>query len=149
MKTLEALTEVLRKELDESRETVESLEYDNQLGKQDLRLARQEVELLKVGSNAGAAPGVQEVLELSRSVASVRRQYQEMKHETVKEINRMKIEMAEKARHLSTACLEVYTNSQYIKDSQGNKILVGDIKECWEKLERVKLEKKVEEESFW
>ena len=35
---------------------------------------------------------------------------------------------------------------QYVWDSQGNKILVGDIRECWEKLERVKLEKKVEEE---
>ena len=69
-----------------------------------------------------------------------------MKHETVKEINRMKVEMAEKARMLSTACLEVYSSSNYIRDSQGNKILVGDIKELWEKLERVKLEKKVEEE---
>ena len=35
---------------------------------------------------------------------------------------------------------------QYIWDSQGKKILVGDIRECWEKIERVKLEKKVEEE---
>ena len=35
---------------------------------------------------------------------------------------------------------------QYVWDSQGNKILVGDIRECWEKIERIKLEKKVEEE---
>ena len=84
--------------------------------------------------------------ERSGRVASVRREDREMTHQTVKEINKMKIEMAEKARQLSTACLEVYTDSQYIRDSQGNKVLVGDIKECWEKLERVKLEKKVDEE---
>ena len=76
----------------------------------------------------------------------MRRQYQEMRHETVKEINKLKVEMAEKARQVSTACLEVYSSSQYIRDSQGNTVLVGDIKECWEKLERVRLEKKVEEE---
>ena len=35
---------------------------------------------------------------------------------------------------------------QYVWDSQGNKIPVGDIRECWEKIERIKLEKKVEEE---
>ena len=79
-------------------------------------------------------------------MASVRRQYQEMRHETVKEMNKLKVEMAERARKVSTACLEVYSSSQYIRDSQGNTVLVGDIKECWEKLERVKLEKKVEEE---
>ena len=47
---------------------------------------RHEVDLLLL-------PGLEEVLELSRGVAGVRRQYQEMRHETVNEI-----EMAEKAR---------------------------------------------------
>ena len=146
MKTVEALTEALRQDLEESRETVQNLESELQTTRQELKLARQEVDLLKVGCEGAGVQGLDELLELSRSVSSVRRQYQEMRHETVKQINRMKIEMSEQARHLSTACLEVYTKSQYITDSQGNKILVGDIKECWEKLERVKLEKKVEEE---
>ena len=67
----------------------------------ELRLARHEVDLLRVAAAGAGVPGL-EVLELSRGVAGVWRQYQEM-HETVKEINRMKIDMAEKARQLSTA----------------------------------------------
>ena len=146
VKTAETLAGALRAELAEVRDTGAGQEAELQHARQELRLARQEVDLLRVGAAGAGVPGLEEVLELSRSVATVRRQYQEMRHETVKEINRMKIEMAEKARQLSTACLEVYTDSQYVRDSQGNKILVGDIRECWEKLERVKLEKKVEEE---
>ena len=144
-KTLQTLSDSLRQELDISRESGLRLESQVAAVKQELDLSRQEVDLLSREGGVNVQ-GVEELLELSRSVASVRRQYQEMRHETVKEINRMKIEMAEKARQLSTACLEVYTDSQYVRDSQGNKILVGDIRECWEKLERVKLEKKVEEE---
>ena len=146
VKTAETLAGALRAELAEVRDTGAGQEAELQHARQELRLARQEVDLLRVGAAGAGVPGLEEVLELSRGVATVRRQYQEMRHETVKEINRMKIEMAERARQLSTACLEVYTDSQYVRDSQGNKILVGDIRECWEKLERVKLEKKVEEE---
>ena len=144
-KTLQTLSDSLRGELDLSRKQGRSLELDLVAARQELQLTRQEVELLSQVGGA-ALPGVTELLELSRSVGSVRRQYQEMRHETVKEINKLKVEMAEKARQVSTACLEVYSSSQYIRDSQGNTVLVGDIKECWEKLERVKLEKKVEEE---
>ena len=36
-------------------------------------------------------------------MGSVRRQYQEMRHDTVKEINKLKVE---KALQVSTACLE-------------------------------------------
>ena len=146
MKTAETLAGALRAELAEVRDTGAGQEAELQHARQELRLARQEVDLLRVGAAGAGVPGLEEVLELSRGVATVRRQYQEMRHETVKEINRMKIEMAERARQLSTACLEVYTDSQYVRDSQGNKILVGDIRECWEKIERIKLEKKVEEE---
>ena len=146
VKTVQSVIEALRQELEDSRETIHNLQSDLTSTKQELKLSHQEVELLSVGAAGAGVQGVQELLDLSRSVASVRREYQEMRHQTVKEINKMKIEMAEKARQLSTACLEVYTDSQYIRDSQGNKVLVGDIKECWEKLERVKLEKKVDEE---
>ena len=146
VKTVESVFEALRQELEDSRENSHNLQSDLTSTKQELKLSRQEVDLLSVGAAGAGVQGVQELLDLSRSVASVRREYQEMRHQTVKEINKMKVEMAEKARQLSTACLEVYTDSQYIRDSQGNKVLVGDIKECWEKLERVKLEKKVEEE---
>ena len=145
IKTLQALTDSVRGELDLSRESRHSLEVELSVARQELELSRQEVELLSQ-EGGPALPGVTELVELSRSVASVRRQYQEMRHETVKEINKLKVEMAEKARQVSTACLEVYSSSQYIRDSQGNTVLVGDIKECWEKLERVRLEKKVEEE---
>ena len=84
-----------------------------------MKLSHQEVDLLSVGAAGAGVQGVQELLDLSRSVASVRREYQEMRHQTVKEINKMKIEMAEKARQVSTECLEVYTDSQYIRDSRG------------------------------
>ena len=144
-KTLQTLSDSLRQELDISRESGLRLESQVAAVKQELDLSRQEVDLLSREGGVNVQ-GVEELLELSRSVASVRRQYQEMRHETVKEMNKLKVEMAEKARKLSTACLEVYSSSQYIKDSQGNTILVGDIKECWEKLERVRLEKRMEEE---
>ena len=146
MNTLEALNDALRNELVENKEISDRLESELDFIKQELKLSRQEIDLLNVGATGSGGQDIQELLNLSRSVSAIRRQYHDMKHETVKEINRMKVEMAEKARMLSTACLEVYSSSNYIRDSQGNKILVGDIKELWEKLERVKLEKKVEEE---
>ena len=52
------------------------------------------MDLLRVGAAGAGVPGLEMVLELSRGVATVWRQYQEMRHETVKEINHMKIEMA-------------------------------------------------------
>ena len=42
--------------------------------------------------------------------------------------------------------LKVYTASQYVVDSAGQRVCVGSISELWEKLERTKLELKVEEE---
>jgi hypothetical protein len=41
---------------------------------------------------------------------------------------------------------KVYTASQYVVDSAGQRVCVGSISELWEKLERTKLELKVEEE---
>ena len=40
----------------------------------------------------------------------------------------------------------MYSASQYVVDSAGQKVCVGSISELWEKLERTKLELKVEEE---
>ena len=70
--------------------------------------------------------------------------------------------MARQAREATAACLEVqerfllkmlnlfsskvYTASQYVVDSAGQRVCVGSISELWEKLERTKLELKVEEE---
>ena len=42
--------------------------------------------------------------------------------------------------------MKVYTASQYVVDSAGHRVCVGSISELWEKLERTKLELKVEEE---
>ena len=128
VKTVQSVVEALRQELEDSRETIHDLQSDLTSTKQELKLSRQEVDLLSVGAAGAGVQGVQELLDLSRSVASVRREYQEMRHQTVKEINKMKIEMAEKARQVSTACLEVYTDSQYIRDSRGNKVLMGETK---------------------
>ena len=98
MKTAETLAGALRAELAEVRDTGAGQEAELQHARQELRLARQEVDLLRVGAAGAGVPGLEEVLELSRGVATVRRQYQEMRHETVKEIYHMKIEMAGKAR---------------------------------------------------
>ena len=105
IKTLHTLTDSLREELDICREAAHRAEAQTEAARQELSLSRQEVDLL---SREGGAPvqGVGELLELSRSVASVRRQYQEMRHETVKEMNKLKVEMAERARKVSTACLQ-------------------------------------------
>ena len=65
MKTAETLAGALRAELAEV-----------QHARQELRLARHEVDLLRVGAAGAGVPGLEEVLELSRGVAGVRRQYQ-------------------------------------------------------------------------
>ena len=62
MKTAETLAGALRAELAEV-----------QHARQELQLARHEVDLLRVGSAGAGVPGLEEVLELRRGVAGVRR----------------------------------------------------------------------------
>jgi len=143
-RTIDGVASVLREQLDISRGSVDKLEQELLLFKDELTLSKRELDIVSGSGHGGL--GARDLVEVSRSLASSRRDYQEMRHETVKELNRVRLEMAEKVREMSTACLNVYTSSQYIMDSDGKQILVGSIKELWEKLERTKLEKVVEEE---
>ena len=96
------------------------------------------------GSSSGGGAG--QLVELHRSLMGLRREYQELRHATARDLAGVRTGLGDTARDLSTACLQVYTDSQYIRDSEGKQILVGSLKELWEKLERVKLEKKILEE---
>ena len=95
-----------------------------------------------------------------------------VRHAAARELGKFRAEMARQARDATAACLEVqrrewssnfvlkeinlkilnffsskvYTSSQYVVDSAGQRVCVGSISELWEKLERTKLELKVEEE---
>ena len=144
MGTFDGVTNVLREDLDISRENIGTFEKELVFVKTELKTARNEFEIVSQSVQGG--PRTEEVLDMSRDLANVRSEYQEMRHETVKELNRVKLEMTEKTREMTTACLEVYTNSQFITDSEGKQILVGNLSELWEKLQITKLEKKVEEE---
>ena len=52
----------------------------------------------------------------------MRREHGELRHLATRELERGRGELARVARQVTTACLELYTNMQYVTDSQGDKV---------------------------
>ena len=144
MRTLNEVNSELKVKLETSTDSIHMLEEELVSVSGELKTAKTELNIMSASEQSN--PGMKEVLKMCRYMANIKREYQEMKHQTLKEINKTKLEMAETTREISGACLEVYTGSQYIIDSDGKQILVGGLQELWEKLQIAKLEKKVEEE---
>ena len=136
---------ILREELDISRETVMELEQEMGILKKQLSTSRAQSEL-DIDKSCAEGPGARELLEMTQRLASTRREYQDMRHSTVQELKRVKQEMEDKSREMTTACLETFTRGQYITDSEGKQVFVGTNQELWERLERIRSEKKVEQE---
>ena len=120
-KTVDGVIVILREELDLSRETVMEQEQELLIVKRQLSRAQSEL----VIASCAEGPVARELLEMSKKLAGTRREYQEMRHSTVQELKRVKQEMEEKSREMTTACLETFTRGQYITDSDGKQGFVG------------------------
>ena len=78
-----------------------------------------------------------------------------VRHSAARELGKFRAEMARQAREATAACLEVqnrfllkmlnlfsskvYTASQYMVDSAGQRVCVGSISELWERRREVSL----------
>ena len=82
MRTFDGVTNVLREDLDIRRGNVGTLEKELAFVKRELKTAKNEFEILSQSVEGG--PRTEELLDMSRNLANVRREYQEMRHETVK-----------------------------------------------------------------
>jgi len=147
-KTINQVNVVLREQLDASRRECSSLVQE--IGGLDAALegTKKEVELLtgRLEDNSTGVGGNGELLGVWKGLAGIRRLHTDMKLATVRDLAKLKADMAQSAREATTACLEVYTKSQYVVDSTGKEVAIGTGLEMWEKAERAKLEKRLEEE---
>ena len=77
MRTVDGVTNVLREDLDISRENVGTLEKKLVFVRRDLKTAKNDFEIVSQSLQGG--PRTEELLDMSRDLANVRREYQEMR----------------------------------------------------------------------
>ena len=76
-----------------------------------------------------------------KALIALRREYSDLKVTSVRELGKMRVEVANMARMTSTACMEISSRSNFIKDSRGREIDIGSVSQLYEKYERMKKEK--------
>ena len=144
MRTIDAIITSLRNELEDSRKNNGRLEKELTYARRDLNATKTELDI--VSQSESNQPGIKELANIFRNMASIKKEYQELKHQCTQEIKNTKLDISEKTREITGACLEVYTSSQFIIDRDGKQVLAGSLQEVWEKLQISKLEKTVQEE---
>ena len=105
----------------------------------ELKRSREETERVRRSRSKSEPKGDLDAAQ--RALIALRREYSDLKVTSVRELGKMRVEVANMARMASTACMEISSTSNFIKDSRGREIDIGSVSQIYEKYERMKKEK--------
>lgn len=137
--TLNHVNSLLRTERDNFAKEVEVNESVMSSLEAELKRIREQIDRSKRTSvSFQVTPTPSEVDNLQRTLTSLRRDYADLKVSSVREVGRMRIELANMARLTSGACLEVTSRINTVQDNNGREIIVGSLQELYSKNEQMK-----------